>query len=69
MQPPREAVEQALKLARAVKEEAGTGEYTPVFLVMQLAAAVEHLAAALLERLSAEQTDHAKAEQPAACER
>ncbi len=67
--PPQEAVEAALKLARAVKEEALAGQYTPAFLVIQLAAAVEQLAAAILEHVSAEPSSNAREAQPTACER
>lgn len=44
-----EAVKVARQLAQAVKEEAMAGEHTPLFLLMQLSASVEQLAAAVLE--------------------
>lgn len=56
MQPTSEGtgeVVKALALARAIKEEAMTGEQTPRFLVWQLAAAVEMLAAALARQTEA----------------
>jgi hypothetical protein len=48
--PPTQSIREAQQLARAVKEEAMAGEHTPTFLLIQLSAAVEQLATAVLQQ-------------------